>query len=239
MNCVGNTGKKDVIYKGRRIGEGENYMLDKDGNYIDSITDNTKEISELQKQLKELLSKGDENNDNLTKQFAEVQDKINQSVDKKLQALEKVMNGSMEKTAAQSAMNIKTAVYAKDRTITTTIKMSPIHSGFSGDYYCRLDEEPKEVLEKLYKPSSDNVIGWLPLFMTVYGKEKNKTKKYSISTYETGVNSITEGHGWKHKGEEIVVTNQYGTINKSTAQNVIFTVREYFQSQIKAAMIGK
>ena len=27
MNCVGNNSKKDVIYKGRRIGEGENYML--------------------------------------------------------------------------------------------------------------------------------------------------------------------------------------------------------------------
>lgn len=59
MNCVGNTGKKDVVYKGRRIGEGENYLLDKNGNYIDSITDNTKEINELSNQLKELLSKGD------------------------------------------------------------------------------------------------------------------------------------------------------------------------------------
>ena len=56
MNCVGNNSKKDVIYKERRIGEGENYMLDNNGNYIDSITDNTKEISELSNQLKELLS---------------------------------------------------------------------------------------------------------------------------------------------------------------------------------------
>ena len=223
MNCVSNPNKKDIIYKGRRVGEGENYMLDKDGNYIDSITDNTKEISELSNQLKELLSKGDEDNDKLTKQFAEIQDKINQNVDEKLQALEKVMEGSMEKAAVKSALNIVTATYSKTKDITESFGSFWPKPHFNGGHYDI--KMPANVLEHI---------------MSKYSKTSNDVVAYRFDGIKIGQVTrfnLTPGCNFNinaSKGD-IPFPAAGTTINLGASQpsNVLYRFTEYFQAETK------
>ena len=156
MNCVGNNSKKDVIYKGRRIGEGENYMLDNNGNYIDSITDNTKKISELSNQLKELLSKGDEENDKLTKQFAEIQDKINQSVDEKLKELSKA---SSKQTASIQASTLVSKITKETFTDFTGFSMSGRADVKKKNFYYSISwPNLIDYAKEHYKPSGDDIL---------------------------------------------------------------------------------
>lgn len=228
MNCIGNTGKKDILYKGRRIGEGENYMLDKDGNYIDSITDNTKEISELTNQLKELLSKGDEENDNLTKQFAEIQDKINTQVDEKLKALERVMEGSMEKAAVKSALNIVTATYSKAKDIKESFgSFWPKLHFNGGGYDIKLPANALEHVMSKYTKTSDDVIAYQLAGIKIGTAQFNYISGYDFSAS----NGINGGYPCNIK----LLPAAGSTINLGAREPsaVVYRFVEYFQADNK------
>ena len=213
MNCVGNNSKKDVIYKGRRIGEGENYMLDNNGNYIDSITDNTKEISELSNQLKELLSKGDEENDKLTKQFAEIQDKINQSVDEKLKELSKA---SSKQTASIQASTLVSKITKETFTDFTGFSMSGYADAAKKRFYYSIDwPNLIDYAKEHYKPSGDDILCYRVKSVSVNytrGKER-EICKWSRSSGDPKPGSIKNemsnsyisgmGNGCTMKGIEI------------------------------------
>lgn len=190
MNCVGNSTKKDVIYKGRRIGEGENYMLDKDGNYIDSITDNTKEISELSNQLKELLAKGDEENDNLTKQFAEIQDKINTQVDEKLKELSKA---SSKQTASMQSSTLVSKTTVETFTDFTGFSMSGTANASQKRFYYSISwPNLIDYAKEHYKPSGDDILCYRVKSVTVNftcGKERD-VHKWSRSSGDPKPGSI-------------------------------------------------
>lgn len=157
MNCVSNNNnKKDIIYKGRRVGGGENYLLDKDGNYIDSITDNTKEIAELSQHLKELLAKGDEDNDKLTKQLAEIQGKINQNIDEKLKELSKA---SSKQTASMQSSTLVSKKTVETFTDFTGFSMSGKAKASKKRFYYSINwPNLIDYAKKHYKPSGDNIL---------------------------------------------------------------------------------
>lgn len=192
MNCVGNTGKKDILYKGRRIGEGENYMLDKDGNYIDSITDNTKEISELSNRLKELLNKGDEENDKLTKQFAEIQDKINQSVDEKLKELSKA---SSKQTASIQSSTLVSKTTVETFTDFTGFSMSGRADVSKKRFYYSI-KWPNliDYAKEHYKPSTNNILCFRVKSVSVNFKcgKRHETYKWSKSSGDPGPGSLKD-----------------------------------------------
>lgn len=192
MKSVGNNNKKDIFYKGKRIGRGENYILDNEGNYIDSITDNTKEIKELSDQLRELLSKGDEDNDKLTKQFAEIQDKINQTVDEKLQALEKA---SSKQTASIQASTLVSKTTVETFTDFTGFSMSGRADNSKKIFYYSINwPNVMDYATTHYKPSNDSILCFRVKSVTVNFKcgKWYKIYKWSKSSGDPGPGSLKD-----------------------------------------------